>query len=210
MNLCSMPVRAGLAGFLVMAALLATSGARACGYHDPSALNLGMLNWSYPDALHVRTAVWMAQQSGLIAASAAPLDDDPLPPAMRQQLRLRETTAQLEALRGRLAAGADGRVLAGFSIVLLRSMLWARFEPTGDTLRLDAHTPGPGADDVVLVTDEPVIDALLDGRLTPRDAQQRGLLRFYGAPAAVAQLGTLFNDLAPQQTAQAQPWRPSP
>lgn len=177
--------------------------AQACGYHDPSSVNLGMLNWSYPDALHVRTAVWMAQRDGAIAR-AEPLDpDDPLPPRMRQTLRLRETVTALTAVRDRIAGALDGRSTPAFSIVLIGPMLWTRYVPTAGTLQVEAHSAGPASGDVVVVTDEPVLGAWIDGRVTPREARESGLVRFYGAPADIAPVMALLDLLTPARSASA-------
>ena len=49
--------------FLACAAF-ACSPAFACGFHDQSSMLRGMMNWVYPDSLHVSTAVWVAQRAG--------------------------------------------------------------------------------------------------------------------------------------------------
>lgn len=48
-----------LAPIAAMAALcLLPAGAGACGYESPESTALGTLNFAYPDALFVGTAVW--------------------------------------------------------------------------------------------------------------------------------------------------------
>ena len=81
-------------------------------------------------------------------------------------------------------------------------MLWTRFESTGGSLAMTAHASGPGSDDVVIVTDAPVVAALLEGRLTPQEARGRGLIRFYGAQDSVAQVASLFDRLEPVAAAR--------
>jgi hypothetical protein len=194
-------LRRGAVSLVVAAG--AVPAVHACGYHDPSSVNLGMLNWSYPDALHVRTAVWMAQRDGAIARTE-PLDpDDPLPARMRQTLRLRETVAALTAVRDRIAGALDGRPTPAFSIVLIGPLLWTRFVPAAGTLQVEVHSAGPAGGDVVIVTDEPVVGALLDVRLTPREARESGLVRFYGAPADIAPVAALLDLLTIAQSARA-------
>lgn len=191
-------------GSLVLAAALAAApAARACGYHDPANLNLGMLNLAYPDAMFVRTAVWMAQRDGVIAANVAPQGNDE--PTARQGgiYRLFGTVAALGHLRDRLDVALDGRAVPSFSIMLMQPMLWSRFEISGTALNLQAHVTGPAVSDVVIVTDEPVVDALLDGRLSPQDAQARGLVRFYGTPADVANVSSLLDRLTVERSAAA-------
>jgi hypothetical protein len=185
-------------GTLLLAAVLAVSpAAQACGYHDPSSVNLGMLNLAYPDALHVRTAVWMAQLEGLISRDEQPVASDPQTAMIRAMFRLRETGVRLGWFRDRIGAALDGRPVPAFSMVLIGPMLWARFEQAGATLELAAHATGPASADVVIVTDEPVLAALLDGRLTPREARKLGLIRFYGVEESVADVGSLLDRLTP-------------
>jgi hypothetical protein len=90
--------RAALIAWAAAVALIASSASQACGYHDPASVGIGMLNWAYPDSLHVRTAVWMAQANGLIARREPLPIADPLSPTFRflqQSMRLRETQARL-------------------------------------------------------------------------------------------------------------------
>ena len=42
---------------------------------------------------------------------------------------------------------------------------------------------GPADDDIVVITEAPVLKALAEKRVTIRKAIQLGVLRFYGAPA---------------------------
>jgi len=186
----------------VLASVLAEPpAARACGYHDPSSLNLGMLNLAYPDALHVRTAVWMAQRDGAISRDEQPAATDPPTAAIRAMFRLRETVLRLGALRERIGAALDGRPVPAFSMVQIGPMLWTRFEPAGAMLAMVAHSTGPASDDVVVVTDEPVVAALLEGRLTPREARALGLVRFYGEQASVEHVVSLLDRVVPEKTA---------
>ena len=185
-------------GPLLLAAVLAGSpAAQACGYHDPSSVNLGMLNLAYPDALHVRTAVWMAQQQGAISRDEQPAASDPETATIRAMFRLRETGMRLSGFRDRIGAALDGRPVPAFSMVLIGPMLWTRFEPAGGTLAMAAHAAGPASEDVVVVTDAPVVAALLDGRLTPQQARARGLVRFYGVQESVADVASLLDRLEP-------------
>ena len=190
-------------GTVLLAAVLAgVPAARACGYHDPSSANLGMLNLAYPDALHVRTAVWMAQRDGLIADDERQAVTDPQTATIRAMFRLRETGLRLALFRDRIGAALGGRQLPAFTLVLVGPMLWTRFEPAGDSLAMTAHAAGPGSEDVVIVTDAPVVAALLEGRLTPQEARGRGLVRFYGAQDSVTQVASLLDRLEPVAAAR--------
>lgn len=189
----------------VAAAVAGSPTAQACGYHDPSGYGVGMLNWAYPDALHVRTAVWMAQGEGLLARAAPGIDADPASPAHRlqQMMRLRQTQAGLEALRAGLDAAPDDRALPAFAVVLIGPMLWTRFERADGVLVMTSHVAGPAPGDVVIVTDEPVVAALVDGPLTPLAARERGLVKFYGDAQNAEQVSTWFDRLVPTPDRQA-------
>lgn len=174
--------------------------AQACGYHDPASASVGMLNWAYPDALHVRTAVWMAQQSGLLSRPEPVPAADRLSPTARfeQSVRLGETLGHLIALHGRLVAAIGGAPSPAIAIVLIGPMLWVRFDASNGAVPLVLHATGPSPEDVVIVTDEPVIDALVEGRLSAQDLQALGLMRAYGAAEPVQRVWSLFDALARQ------------
>jgi hypothetical protein len=52
---------------VLLASAIAAPGTSACGYENPSDMALGLLNWIYPNALYVRTAVWKAEDAGILA-----------------------------------------------------------------------------------------------------------------------------------------------
>ena len=68
-------------------------------------------------------------------------------------------------------------------MLLLGPMLWSRYQPDGNDIRLNVHVDGPVQDDVVIVTEAAVIDALVHGRLSGRQAIELGVVRFYGHAA---------------------------
>jgi hypothetical protein len=180
----------------VLAAIVGTvaAPAAACGYHDAATIHLGMLNLSYPEALHVRTAVWMAQRDGTLArpGDAERLPDD-ASTRLRAMLRYRETVAALDVIRTRLDGARGGRAVPSFSVVLIGPMLWTRFDTSNSTTAMSAHVDGPGRDHVVVVTDAPVLAALTDGRLSPESARRHGLIRFYGPAEASREVSSLLD-----------------
>jgi hypothetical protein len=184
-----------LRAVLLLTAIGVSPAAQTCGYHDPSSMRVGMLNLAYPDALYVRTAVWSAQLSGAIARDEVLPETDPQTATIRAMFRLRATVVRLGELGDRMGASLDGRPVPAFSMVLIGTMLWTRFEPAGAALRTEVHTTGPAPGDVVIVTDEPVVAALLDGRISARDARELGLVRFYGAEAGVQDVASLLDRL---------------
>lgn len=187
--------RAALAAWVAVALLVPSPSALACGYHDPASAGVGMLNWAYPDSLHVRTAVWMAQAGGVLAAREPLPVGDPLSGTFRfqQSLRLRETQARLEELRGRVQTALDDQPMPAFAMVLIGPMLWTRFDNSDGTVEMASHATGPARDDVVIVTDEAVVAALVDGRLTAEKAQAQGLVKAYGASEDLVRVSALLN-----------------
>ena len=82
-----------------------------------------------------------------------------------------------------------------FPLVLIGPMLWARLAPDNTGLEMIPHTKGPSNGDVVIVTDEPVIKALVEGQVAPQTARELGLIRFYGAPEAVQRAASWLDRL---------------
>jgi hypothetical protein len=166
----------------------------ACGFEDPTsaAAARGVLNWAFPDSLHISTAVWQAQAAGIIGR-------DQIPPAAKALLGYQKATARLSAFRDGLVAGLNGEAVPSVSVVMLGPMLWTRFEPNGVGVDMAIHASGPASGETVIVTDEPVIAALGEGRLTPHDARKLGLLRLYGPAASVTKLANWL-DRWPERT----------
>lgn len=180
----------------LVAALWFAPAAIACGYHDAVDLNRSALNLAYPDALHVHTAVWMAQLQGFIERAEPPAPNDDRPEPLRVLAAYRDTVGQLGLFRDRLGSRLGERALPAFTVVLIGPMLWTRFEEPGEGLAMTPHVKGPSPGDVVVVTDKPVIAALVEGMLTPREAARLGLLRFYGEPERVREVAALVDRLS--------------
>src|SRR5262245_36062571 len=138
-------------GALVLAAMLPwlPPGAVGCGYHDDVSLARGILNWTYPDALHVVGAIAMAVADGRLPAGAP-----------RGVLGLAGYHGTVKALNRhaqqvRLASGEMPR--PSFSLLLIEPMLWTHFESDGDDVRAKVHESGPQAGDLVVISGENVI-----------------------------------------------------
>jgi hypothetical protein len=183
---------------LLVALVAAVPAARSCGYHDPSNVSLGMLNWAYPDSLHVRTAVWMAQRDGVLATAESSSASD-AQTLLRQMAQFRQTAADLAALRKGIASALDDQAIPSFSVVLIGPMLWTRFHLVDGSLAMAVHVDGPAVEDVILVTDAPVVASLVAGQLAPAEARRRGLLRAYGRPQDVERAATAFDRMASLQ-----------
>jgi hypothetical protein len=158
-----------------------TTLASACGFEDPKGADAarGAVNWIYPDALHVTSAVWRAQLAGVIERA----------PAAKSLFAYQTATIRLTALGDRLSGEA---ATPGFSVLLIGPMLWSQYRAEHAGLTVIHHRERAGADDVVIVTDEHVVAALVAGRLTASAAAERGLLRFYGRPGEVQHLASIF------------------
>lgn len=184
-----------LAAWWAAIVLGASFAAQACGYHDPASASLGMLNWAYPDALHVRTAVWMAQAKGRLARLDPLPDADPQSVTFRfeQSIRLRDAQSRLDELRTRVHITLAGQPMPAFAVVLIGPMLWTRFERTEGTVDMVPHVTGPARDDVVIVTDDAVMVALAEGRMTTREARAQGLVKAYGTSENVDRVSALLD-----------------
>ena len=151
---------------------------------------------SIPDALHVTSAVWRAQLDGAITR-------DDRPAAARALIGYRKAATDLGALRDRLAATMDGEAAPAFSILLIGPMLWTRFAPAQDGLGMVTHVERADISDIVVVTDEPVVAALVAGRITPLAARQQGLLRLYGSLEGRSRFSAWLDRLPAPMTAKA-------
>jgi hypothetical protein len=160
---------------LASAGLFASSGGGSgCGYHSPVHVQRGMLNWIYPDALYVSTALWQGRQMGILPQRAANPD----------LLAYHKTVALLQQWRTALRDATDPP--PAFSIVFIDTMLWSRFAPAGGVLEVHIHQDGPQPEDVVVVSDEAVIAGILSGKIRTDDAVASGLIRIYGGADAAA------------------------
>jgi hypothetical protein len=192
-------VRMALAMVLVMAPI--AGAALACGYHDPDSVSFktGVLNWMYPNSLHVHAPIWAAQKAG------------ELPPygksrmlASGAQRRFLDAVAYRKTDRALRALGAAiGRLSAGeqperFSMVLVESALWAQFAVSPQEQVLDIDAGGPNQGDLVAVTGEPVIYAMRKGRLPLAEAVESGMLKLYGEPSEIDRFLGAYGDVGAQ------------
>lgn len=152
---------------------LAAAPAGACGYH-------GMIGDSfsaiYPGSIDVAIALRSALDRKQLKAA----------PAVPPLLGLVRSTRWLEDF-GRWA-GSSAAGAADFSVLLVEPGLWTRYRKQGSGLAMEPHVAAPSAGEVVVITGEPALQALVERRLTLADALKAGVVRFEGAPEAVAQL----------------------
>jgi hypothetical protein len=160
-------------------ALISLGGvAHSCGYHNSVDLARGMLNWVYPNSLYVRTAVWQAEDAGVLPKRAS----EP-----RKDLFAYHRIAMTMRTYGELmtkAHFAPGE-MQGLSVLLIESVLWTRFVRTTEGYSVEIHAEGAAPNDVVMVTDDKVMISLVDGTITPRFAREHGLIRLYGSSGSI-------------------------
>ncbi|WP_373973829.1 hypothetical protein NT239_09175 [Chitinibacter sp. SCUT-21] len=146
--------------FSALIASIATP-ALACGYdsiiNNPFTLN-------YPGSM----VVALKTQQAITEGAISPL------PALTGKDGLARVSQWLEQLRGRLQqAGLDER----FSVYLVDSNLWTRFDPLGGNVLVQSHiTPEPN--ETVLLMTEAGLNALLHANLTLAQAQQKQLFKW--------------------------------
>lgn len=195
--------RASAVALAISVTVGGATAAAACGYENPEAFALGTLNWAYPDALYVRTAVWQAEDAGL------------LPPRRRSQspgpLAFYRAAAVMKQLGAKLAKAKLAETGSAMSVVLIPQVMWTRFEVGSDGVSARSHADGPAGGDVVIVTSEKVVRALLDGSLNAALAEEYGLLRFYGGEKQVANMRAVMtvatepDPSTPQRVTDAKP-----
>lgn len=166
------------AAHLAIAGVVQSASTLACGFENPQTIALGSLNWVYPDALHVRAAVWQAEESGLLPPDGRTVGSGPL-------AFYRAATA-VKKFGTNLMDSLSAETGMAVSVVLIPQVMWTRFEVGAEGLTVQSHAEGPQADDLVIVTEEKVVQALVHGKLNAEAAEGNGLLRFYGDPEEVA------------------------
>ncbi|CTQ55345.1 hypothetical protein LP7551_03886 [Roseibium album] len=170
---------------LVTSLLVSVYGttAVACSLHDPVQLSKGLLNHYYPNSLHVSGAIWAAQRDGIL-----PMPDRKRLTAIGKERQDLDLRALQNAVRAIVSIDEElhPRLTAtnlNASIVLVERYLWARFASDRE---LAVHVDGATKGDLVIVTDEPVVTALVAGRMTFEKAQELGVLKFFGTKNQIA------------------------
>ena len=165
----------------------------ACGYHDPASIRVGLLNWFYPESLHVNGAIWRAQQAGKLP----PPDTERLlaTGAYRKELdaaAFEKTKRALHRLGVRMSREATMGRTEQFSLVLVENGLWSWFSISRMQQTVAVDVNGPGISELVVVTDDPVVHAMAWGDLPLSEAVEAGLLKLYGDPERIDQFVTTY------------------
>jgi hypothetical protein len=156
---------------MLLACEAAFSPARACGFDG--VLGDGF-SATHPKSIAVAFAIRDAVEEGILDNTAVA----PIVPGSAGYWRAAGRLARLNLLLSALDVG--NLPSSGISILLIDSGLWARSNPGRQGYVLEVHTPGAKAEDVVLVTAEPILAKILDGSLAVRTALDSGLLAIDG------------------------------
>ena len=154
-------------------------GAVACGYHSDMSLARGLLNWVYPDALHVVGAISTAVAERRLPAAATASRGPGL-------FGYHSIVRSLERHVHQLRMSSVETTLPTFSLVLIEPMLWTRFVSEGGDVRMHVHVSGPQPGDLVMISGEDVIREIANNRLSVDEAYRRGLIRLYGTEEQIA------------------------
>ena len=174
------------AAALIAAGTFAT-GASSCGYEDPSSVMVqrGVLNLSYPNALYVVGALTQARMEGVVGRpTAAPASKD----LFGSQFQM--TARMLEQFAGALRIDVSDDM--AFSMVLIEPMLWTRFALRDGRVATWVHVDGPAEGAPVVIATEAALEEIASRRLTPKRAEEMGLLRIYGDPVRAARLRAIL------------------
>jgi len=162
-------------------------GAVACGYHDDVSLARGVLNWTYPDALHVVGAI-----SKAVAERSLPA---PAPLSGGLGLLGYHGTARALDQHAHQLRMSSGEMGPSFSLLLIEPMLWTRFVSENGDVRTQVHVSGPQAGDLVVISGEEVIREIAKSRLSIGEAYRHGLIRLYGTEEQVKSFLTLYDQV---------------
>lgn len=170
------PAQAGRRAVATMAVAAwvatASAAATACGYH----LAIGGVSVVHPSSIPVAIAIGAAVSEGRLA----PLADVPTP------LALIRANGAMRTFATALQSGTTD--LPPVAVVLVEAHLWGRVAAGAGGPSWQAHADGPSNGDVIVVTGEPALAALLDGRLRWDAALASGLVVIVGPAEARAQV----------------------
>lgn len=146
-----------------------------CGFHG----GLGnTFQPMHPKSIGVALAVRDAVVAGLV--------EPPVDPVQAGRAGYWRAVGHLKGLQRALSSG-NYESLTPVSILFIDSGLWARLTPSSDGLAMDVHTEGAKDGDVVIVTSEPVLAAVLDSRLPATAAFHRELIVIDGPGETLTQ-----------------------
>jgi hypothetical protein len=164
---------------LLIASIAAASPAttRACSYETGPA---GGLAVAHASSIPVAMAIGGAVTAGRLQP----------PIEVPAQIALTRASLAMRAFAGSLDPSAEG--LPPVAVVLVEAHLWGRATSGPRGPQFAVHVDGPSTGDVILVTGEPALRALLAGDMTWSAALGSGLVVIDGAPEARDRLARLL------------------
>jgi len=161
-------------GFATVIVGGSVGSATACGFDG---ILLNGFDALHPKSIDVSIAIRNAYEAGIVDKSAV----QPITPGSAGYWR---AVGHLTDLQRWLSFDELSRERPTISVLLVDSSLWSRITGTGPQ-SLQVHTAGAQDNDVILLTNEAVLVAILERRLSPDLALEQGLLRIEGsAPTA--------------------------
>ncbi len=134
------------------------------------------------------------------SVAAGLIDKGALAPIQAGQTGYWRALARLEHFAALLAETADQGKLPHVSVLLIDSQLWTRLRAGPAGYQIEPHARGPAPGDTVVVTNEFVLAAITEGRLSARLALDIGVVAVDGERP----LATLVQDkilaMAPERT----------
>lgn len=162
---------------LVAIHLIAAPGpAAGCGYEAGP----GGITTAHAASIPVA----LAMRSALDAGRLAPLAAAPGPLAL---IRANGVLRTFAAALDEAPAGTPS-----VAVVLVEAHLWGRVLAGPGGVRFEAHVAGPAPGDAIVVTGEPVLRALLDGKLGWNEAVAAGLVVVDATPEGRDRIGQLL------------------
>lgn len=157
-----------LAGLLCLGVAPAAIG---CGFHPALEVQLESM---YPGSFPVAVALRKAADNGVINAAA-------LEATGKGTAQYDDTVRRLQEFRKVLAASpAAAELPMSFSLGYVESQLWSRYSQSDGKIRVSIHTAGPAEGEAVVLTGEPVLTAVLAGRLSVDRALADGMILIEG------------------------------
>jgi hypothetical protein len=157
-----------LAGLLLAGASPVAIG---CGFHPALEPQLESM---YPGSLPVAVALRKGADNGVIDAAALEA------PGNGTALYI-DTVSRLQNFRKALASSpAVAELPTSFSLGYVESQLWTRYSQSDGQLHVSIHTEGPAEGEAVVLTGEPVLTAVLAGRLSVDRALADGMILIEG------------------------------
>jgi hypothetical protein len=165
---CALSISTAL---LLLGAGTMPPSAFGCGFDGLLGDGFGAM---HPKSVTVAFAISDAVGEGIIGKAAVA----PIVPGSEGYWRAVGRLNTFERLMSAAHAGADPN--PSVSVLFADSRLWARLSPRPSGYDMQMHTPGAAPEDVVIVTSELILAAVIDGVLPVQTALDRGLIAIDG------------------------------